>query len=304
MATPVPFTARVSRHPALDHYHVWRKTYQEETMTCSDRIGLGGRLLALCTILALTTIWLTPPAAMAGQFRLQEAQGPSSTTPPDAPDAAHWATGFGPMSVNHTVYALAVGGDGSPYAGGAFGVAGNTLASHIARWDGTAWRALGSGVAGTDSPPAVNALAFGPDDSLYAGGDFTTAGGVAANCIARWDGTSWHPLGSGTGGDRPAVNALAFGPDDSLYAGGTFTMAGGVAADRIARWDGTAWYPLDSGLVGCTVWCGLSLAVGRDGSLYAGGTFTLAGGRPSSAIGRWIGASRYRALLPIVAHSN
>ena len=32
---------------------------------------------------------------------------------------------------------------------------------------------------------------------MIAGGYFTTAGGVACNCIARWDGSSWQSLGSG-----------------------------------------------------------------------------------------------------------
>ena len=51
-------------------------------------------------------------------------------------------------------------------------------------------------------------------------GSFTTAGDVAANHIARWDGatSSWHPLGSGT---DEVVFALAvdrmppFTPEDS-----------------------------------------------------------------------------------------
>jgi hypothetical protein len=34
---------------------------------------------------------------------------------------------------------------------------------------------------------AVLALAFGPDGLLYAGSRFSTADGVAANGIARWD---------------------------------------------------------------------------------------------------------------------
>ena len=65
----------------------------------------------------------------------------------------------------------------------------------------------------------VSDLAFGPDGSLYAGGQFTTAGEVAANYIARWDGAQWHPLGSGM---DHYVAALAVGPDGSLYAGGDF----------------------------------------------------------------------------------
>ena len=33
--------------------------------------------------------------------------------------------------------------------------------------------------------------------TLYAGGQLQTAGGVAANNIAMWDGTSWTPLEAG-----------------------------------------------------------------------------------------------------------
>ena len=44
----------------------------------------------------------------------------------------------------------------------------------------------------------LSALAIGVDGSLYAGGSFTTAGGVDANYIARWDGANWSPLGAGT----------------------------------------------------------------------------------------------------------
>ena len=42
----------------------------------------------------------------------------------------------------------------------------------------------------------VNALAVS-GTNLYAGGYFTTAGGVPANNIAKWDGSAWSALGSG-----------------------------------------------------------------------------------------------------------
>ena len=84
--------------------------------------------------------------------------------------------------------------------------------------------------------------------NLYAGGYFTTAGGVAANNIAKWDGSAWSALGSGMNG-QPDVYALAVS-GTNLYAGGCFTTAGGVPANNIAKWDGSAWSALGSGMDG------------------------------------------------------
>jgi hypothetical protein len=45
----------------------------------------------------------------------------------------------------------------------------------------------------------------------------------------------------------------------------------------------------------------MTLATGVDGSLYVGGAFTAAGGKPSSRIARWTGAvPRPVAWLPAV----
>ena len=181
------------------------------------------------------------------------------------------------------VEALAVGPDGSLYTGGSFTTAGGVPANRIARWDGAQWHPLGSGISGGEGWPGVFAMAFGPDGSLYAGGVFTTAGGVAANYTARWDGAQWNSLGSGM---DHSVSALAVGPDGSLYAGGRFTTAGGVAANGIARWDGAQWHPLDSGMNDSVD----ALAIGPDGSLYAGGWFTTAGEVAANRIARWDGA--------------
>ena len=74
--------------------------------------------------------------------------------------------------------------------------------------------------------------------TLYAGGDFTSAGGAPANHIAAWNGSSWSALGSGM--DGYAVYALAVS-GSTLYAGGDFTTAGGVPANHIAAWNGSSW---------------------------------------------------------------
>jgi hypothetical protein len=91
---------------------------------------------------------------------------------------------------------------------------------------------LGSGISGGNY--TVEALAVSGND-LYAGGDFVTAGGVSANCIAKWDGSAWSALGSEV---RYSVNALAVS-GTNLYAGEGFS---------IAKWDGSAWSALGSGV--------------------------------------------------------
>ena len=205
-------------------------------------------------------------------------------------------TGNGIDGKDAFVSDLTVGPDGSLYAGGRFTTAGGVEANNIARWDGSRWHPLGNGIEGRPNTLPVQAMALGPDGSLYVGGTFTAAGGVAANYIARWDGatSSWHPLGSGTNG---SVAALAFGPDGTLYVGGWFTTAGGVAANRIARWDGatSSWHPLASGMEGEEQPYSYvsALAFGPDGSLYAGGRFTTAGGVAANGIARWDGVQWY-----------
>jgi hypothetical protein len=126
-----------------------------------------------------------------------------------------------------------VDGSGNLYIGGKFTIVGDVFATNIAKWNGSSWSALGSGIIGDVDFPGVYALAVSGSD-LYAGGYFTTAGGGAANYIAKWNGSTWSPLGSGLGGIYPVVNALAVSGSD-LYAGGHFTTAGGKVSAYLAR---------------------------------------------------------------------
>ena len=98
------------------------------------------------------------------------------------------------------MYALALDASGSLYAGGGFTTAGDVTANYIAQWDGTSWSALGSGMSGGNPYAHVKSLAIDDSGALYAGGDFTTAGGVTVNNIAKWDGSAWSALGTGTAG--------------------------------------------------------------------------------------------------------
>jgi hypothetical protein len=70
--------------------------------------------------------------------------------------------------------------------GGTFNLAGDVRANHVAKWDGSSWSALGSGMGGGDGywGPWVSALAVSGSD-LYAGGSFITAGGKVSASIIR-----------------------------------------------------------------------------------------------------------------------
>jgi hypothetical protein len=182
----------------------------------------------------------------------------------------------------------------SLYAGGVFTYAGAVVANCIAKWDGSAWSPLGSGINYQyylRLVADVNALAW-DGANLYAGGRFTSAGGVEAISIAKWDGIAWSPLGSGLFNDLGPpwncpgdVYALAW-DGANLYAGGSFVYAGGLPAGNIAKWDGSDWCALGSGMdapVYALAWDGTNL--------YAAGEFTNAGGVAVSRIAKWDGST-------------
>ena len=68
----------------------------------------------------------------------------------------------------------------------------------------------------------VYAITFDSSGDIYAGGFFSTAGGVSANRIAKWNGTQWSSLG---GGMNSNVNPLVFDSAENLYVGGFFTIS-------------------------------------------------------------------------------
>jgi len=173
--------------------------------------------------------------------------------------------------------------DGSLVVAGSFTTAGGLTANRIARWDGTTWTPLGTGLGGTS--PIVYALAVF-NGELIAGGTFTTAGGVSANRIARWNGTTWQSLGSGmSGSTSPFVYAIAEYNGELIAAGG-FTSAGGVSVARIARWNGTTWQGLGAGITGGSPPYVKALMV-NEGELIAGGFFQTAGATSAFSIARW-----------------
>ncbi|MCE2925446.1 MAG: hypothetical protein LW822_08340, partial [Phycisphaeraceae bacterium] len=158
-------------------------------------------------------------------------------------DGLSWsALGAG---IEGSVYALAVlPVSGSIVAGGFIASAGGLPVNYVARWDGSLWSPLGVGT-NRFILALTSVRTPGGGEDLYAGGFFTQAGGMPANYIARWNGTAWSALGTGTG---YVVTALGVLPDGaggaSVIAAGPFGGAGGETVWGVGRWDGSAWFAL------------------------------------------------------------
>jgi hypothetical protein len=85
-------------------------------------------------------------------------------------------------------------------------------------------------------------------NNVYVGGNFTTADGVSCSRIAKWNGKTFIPLGSGVDN---VVYCIKINNDGFLVVGGSFTSAGGVTlSDRVAIWNGYVWAHVDINLPG------------------------------------------------------
>jgi hypothetical protein len=165
------------------------------------------------------------------------------------------------------------------------------VAHNIVSWDGNELRPFADGA--DFFVEALKGFKYpGPlgDNELIAGGQFTHAGGIAANRIARWVESAfggpaeWEAMGAGFNSGVAAIERF----DNTTYAGGTFTGSGATPVNRIARWnEGTgAWEALGTGMNGT-----VNAIKGYNGFLYAGGSFTNAGGVSTGGLARWNGTS-------------
>lgn len=156
-------------------------------------------------------------------------------------------------------------------AGGSFGIIGGTTFNSVARWNGSAWQPMASGLVGT-----VQGLA-NVGKQLYAVGTFVLSGtGSVMSRAAHWTGSFWEPLGTGL--DNWGYAATAF--NNALYVGGSFASEGNtdgtVTSPHIARWEGRRWQALGSAPSGPVkaLWStGTGLIIGGQFDMYDGTNF-------------------------------
>ncbi|MFZ4850490.1 MAG: hypothetical protein ACOYL7_15285, partial [Caldilinea sp.] len=161
------------------------------------------------------------------------------------------------------------------------------------QWDNR----FGPPPAGLGANGLVYALLTHPDGSIYAAGQFTQVGSVAANNIARWDPATgtWSALGSGltiaAGTGTPEVVAMDVDAAGKIYVAGRFDEAGGNFVRNVAMWDPATqqWSSLGTG-DGVGVNTNVQgLAVGGNGFVYIGASTALneAGGVTVRQTAQW-----------------
>ncbi len=240
--------------------------------------------------------------------------GGSFTSMGGAPAAnvARWnGTAWSPVGTGFDgpVFALAVYDSGTGprlYAAGQFTAAGAAPAARLASWNGVSWQAVGSGLSGGLLVPTVYAMQVFDDGGgprLYVGGSFTSAGGIPAQNIARWDGSTFSPVGAGVNGFTlsPCVRAMTVfddGGGPALFVGGAIEQAGGSPASRIARWRNGAWQSVGDGWFNAppaqpngVIYALAVYDDGRGPALYAGGIASTSNNRRLNHVARLTGNS-------------
>ena len=156
---------------------------------------------------------------------------------------------------------------------------GNTYFSslNLIRWNGVSLDTIGT----------PNGSIYGVciyQNELIAYGNFDSIEGVAASCIAKWNGSVWSAFD--TTHFRLPYILVAKEYQGQLYIGGNFANWDG-SLDRLARWDGTKWNPVGNGIRGGSA--SVATMVEYQGKLIFAGNFNKSQGNPGNAIVGWDG---------------
>lgn len=109
---------------------------------------------------------------------------------------------------------------------------------NIARWNGSEWNPVGSGVDGT----IFNIISGA--DGIYVSGSIEPINPQNQGGIVRWDGNQWHDVGGGITGYIMDLQLV----DNQVIIGGTFTSTTNLQMHNIAAWNGTTWNTFGNGI--------------------------------------------------------
>lgn len=128
--------------------------------------------------------------------------------------------------------------NGELICAGRFTSSNGTVLNNIAKWNGSEWIPLGTGVNGTVYDLVVL------EDQLIVAGKFSEAdGNVDCSKVAIWNGSNWEPMETGLIGGFNGVRRL-FVYGSQLFVGGDFTGSSSVTSANIIKWKNGNWIAL------------------------------------------------------------
>ncbi|MFN8828088.1 MAG: hypothetical protein ACK501_24230 [Planctomycetota bacterium] len=184
------------------------------------------------------------PAAGTALLELQNGSllAANEQAPGPSPSVMEWNgttwTQFGPGNIFVAVERLAQLQDGRVLVA--------PTGDQLKVFTGGSWSNFGGG--GAYFRRALEVLQNG---DLIAGGAGPFFAGVSNpqvfDSVARWNGTAWSDLGSGTAAKGGNIECGVEVPGGFVVAG-QFTSLGGIAAKHAALWNGTSWQALGAGI--------------------------------------------------------
>jgi len=181
----------------------------------------------------------------------------------------------GPLAADAGIYGTCDAG-GHLVVGGDFSTLNGQAVGNVARYVDGVWEGVGDPLPGL----RVQAVTGLEGDQVAAS---TSAGGGVYR-VWMFDGASWSQL---PGDFKGSVGHLVY-HRGRLFAAGSFDRVGPVWAPGVAVWTGDQWAPVGSGLRGNS-YDRVTDVLSQGDKLVFVGSFTWAGGRPSTGYAEWTG---------------
>ncbi len=177
---------------------------------------------------------------------------------------------------------------GNVYTAGSFIDANHR--EYVAKWNGSAWSELGNGFNsnGDSTNSYIWTVINDASGNIYTAGGFTDTAGYTY--VAKWNGSTWSELGTGTNALKGNNNIFCLTIDASgnVFAAGGFTDTNGYS--YVAKWNGTTWTEVGTGTNALKANSLIrGMAPDASGNIYVGGWFTNASGK--YYVAKWDGTS-------------
>jgi len=192
-------------------------------------------------------------------------------------DGVSWSE-LGALNANGTIWSICADASGNIYAAGSFHDTNGY--SYVAKWDGTVWSQLG---ADSTTPNFYNSgiltIAIDASCNVYAAGQFSDSliAYKGHEYVAKWNGTTWNELGTGSNAlnANAEIDAICVDASGNVYAGGIFTDTS--AHFYVAKWDGINWSKLGTGINGESTSGIGTICSDAAGNIYTNGGFADSG---------------------------